>query len=338
VTNRNGIKFACYIYQQGLEYTDIRRTVLECERLGFDSVWLKDNFTSSWLNAYFSNKEDDEQQPNSENPILECWTTLSSLATLTNRIRLGAILVNIHRIPSVTAKMLSTLDVISNGRIEFGLSAGWYENEIKSYGLPFPKASTRIEMLEESIIIIKKILTENQASFEGKHYTIKDAKCSPKPIQKPYPPIWVGGGGKKTLQLVAKYADSWNYGLCTYDEYLSKISILRDCCKAVGRDYEKIAKAWQAIMLLGHNDSEIKMLKNTKDSDHTSSYSGSIQKKNSNMAIIGTPNDIIKEIKRYIVVSGVKYFTIHFPDLPNLRSLNLFAKSVIPHFRNGQLK
>ena len=212
MTNKNGIKFACYIYQQGLEYTDIRRIVLECERLGFDSVWLKDNFTSSWLNTYFSKKEDDNE-PNSKDPILECWTTLSSLATLTKRIRLGAILVNIHRIPSVTAKMLSTLDVISNGRVEFGLSAGWYENEIKSYGLPFPKASTRIEMLEESIIIIKRMLTENQASFEGKHYAIKDAKCSPKPIQKPHPPIWIGGGGKKTLQVAAKYANGWNYGL-----------------------------------------------------------------------------------------------------------------------------
>ena len=328
MTDRNGIKFACYIYQQGLEYTDIRRIVLECEKLGFDSVWLKDNFTSSWFNGCFSNKEDDDEQPNSEDPILECWTTLSSLATLTKRIRLGAILVNIHRIPSVTAKMLSTLDVISNGRIEFGLSAGWYENEIKSYGLPFPKASTRIEMLEESIIIIKKMLTENQASFEGKHYTIKDAKCSPKPIQKPHPPIWIGGGGKKTLQLVAKYADGWNYGLCTYDEYLSKISILRDCCKAVGRNYDKIIKAWHAIMLLGQNDNEIIMLKNRVN----------IWKENPKVAIVGTPNDIMKEIKRYMVVGDVRYFTIHFPDLPDLRSLNLFAKSVMPHFRNRYLK
>jgi alkanesulfonate monooxygenase SsuD/methylene tetrahydromethanopterin reductase-like flavin-dependent oxidoreductase (luciferase family) len=326
VTNKNGIKFACYIYQQGLEYTDIRRIVLECERLGFDAVWLKDNFTSSWLNAYFSNKEEDndeQQQPNSEDPILECWTTLSSLATLTKKIRLGAILVNIHRIPSVTAKMLSTLDVISNGRIEFGLSAGWYKNEIKSYGLSFPKALTRIAMLEESIIIIKKMLTENQASFEGKYYTIKDAKCSPKPIQKPHPPIWIGGGGKKTLKLVAKYADGWNYGLCTYDEYLSKISILRDCCKAVGRDYEKIAKAWHAIMLLGSDYSEMKMLKIRAD----------IWKKNSQVAIVGTPDDILKEIKKYMVVGGVRYFIIHFPDLPDLKSLSLFAKSVIPHFR-----
>jgi alkanesulfonate monooxygenase SsuD/methylene tetrahydromethanopterin reductase-like flavin-dependent oxidoreductase (luciferase family) len=324
VINENEIRFACYIYQQGLEYKDIRYIVLECEKLGFDSVWLKDNFTSFWLNAYFSNKEDEE--PNSEDPILECWTTLSSLATLTKRIRLGAILVNMHRLPSITAKMLSTLDIISNGRIEFGLSAGWYENEIRSYGLSFPKASTRLEMLEEGVIIIKRMLTENQASFEGKHYTIKDAKCIPKPIQKPHPPIWVGGGGKKTLQLVAKYADGWNYGLCTYNEYLSKISILRNCCKAVGRDYEKIAKAWHAIMLLGQDDNEIIMLKNN------------IDKWKKTVAILGTPNDIIGEIKRYMVIGGVRYFTIHFPDLPDLRSLNLFAKSVIPYFRNRQFK
>jgi alkanesulfonate monooxygenase SsuD/methylene tetrahydromethanopterin reductase-like flavin-dependent oxidoreductase (luciferase family) len=183
-------------------------------------------------------------------------------------------------------------------------------------------------MLEESIIIIKKMLTENQASFEGKHYTIKDAKCSPKPIQKPHPPIWIGGGGKKTIQLVAKYADGWNYGLCTYDEYLSKISFLRDCCNAVGRNYEKIAKAWHAIMLLGQNDNEIIMLKNRV----------SMRKENPKVAIVGTPNDIMKEIKRYMVVGDVRYFTIHFPDLPDLRSLNLFAKSVIPHFRNRYLK
>ena len=324
MTNENGIRFACYIYQQGLKYKDIRHIVLECEKLGFDSVWLKDNFTSSWLNAYFSNKEDEE--PNSEDPILECWTTLSSLATLTKRIRLGAILVDMHRLPSITAKMLSTLDIISKGRIEFGLSAGWYENEIRSYGLPFPKASTRLEMLEEGVIIIKRMLTENQASFEGKHYTIKDAKCNPKPIQRPHPPIWIGGGGKKTLQLVAKYADGWNYGLCTYNEYLSKISILRNSCKEVGRGYEKIAKAWHAIMLLGQNDNEIIMLKNN------------IDKWKKAVAILGTPNDIIGEIKRYMVIGGVRYFTIHFPDLPDLSSLNLFAKSVIPHFRNAQIK
>jgi alkanesulfonate monooxygenase SsuD/methylene tetrahydromethanopterin reductase-like flavin-dependent oxidoreductase (luciferase family) len=137
---------------------------------------------------------------------------------------------------------------------------------------------------------------------------------------------WIGGGGKKTLQLVAKYADGWNYGLCTYDEYLSKISILRDCCKAASRYFEKIAKAWHAIMLLGQDDNEIIMLKNRTD------------KWKRTVAILGTPNDTIGEIRRYMVSGGVRYFTIHFPDLPDLRSLNLFAKSVIPYFRNKQIK
>lgn len=95
-------------------------------------------------------------------------------------------MVNLHRSPSITAKMVSTLDVITYGRVEFGLSAGWYEKEIRSHGLPFPDASTRLEMLEESLVIIKKMLTEQQASsFNGKHYTIKEARCNPKPIQYP---------------------------------------------------------------------------------------------------------------------------------------------------------
>jgi alkanesulfonate monooxygenase SsuD/methylene tetrahydromethanopterin reductase-like flavin-dependent oxidoreductase (luciferase family) len=120
--------------------------------------------------------------------------------------------------------MVSTLDVITHGRVEFGLSAGWYEKEIKSYGIPFPDASARLEMLEESLIIIKKMLTEQLASsFNGKHYTIKEARCNPKLIQNPHPSLWVGGGGKKTLQLVAKYADGWDHGLCSYEEYLSVV-------------------------------------------------------------------------------------------------------------------
>jgi alkanesulfonate monooxygenase SsuD/methylene tetrahydromethanopterin reductase-like flavin-dependent oxidoreductase (luciferase family) len=179
-------------------------------------------------------------------------------------------------------------------------------------------------MLEESIIIIKKMLTEKVPSFEGKHYTIRNAKCSPKPIQKPHPPIWIGGGGKKTLLLVAKYADGWNYGLCTYDEYLSKLSILKDCCKVVGRDHEKIVKACHTIIMLGQNDNEVKVIKDK---------ASSIWKKNPNVAIVGTPENIIKKIERYID-KGVSYFIIHFVDLPSPRSLRLFARHVMPHFLN----
>lgn len=340
----NKIGFGCYIYQQGVEYKDIQRIVIECERLGFDSIWLKDNFTSSWLNAYFSYKEEREVlRKSADSPVLECWTTLSSLGSVTTKIRLGAILVNLHRSPSITAKMVSTLDVITHGRVEFGLSAGWYEKEIKSYGLPFPDASTRLEMLEESLVIIKKMLTEEQASsFNGKHYTIKEAKCNPKPIQNPHPPMWVGGGGKKTLRLVAKYADGWNYGLCSYEEYLSKLSILRNCCNTVGRNYENIIKALHTVILLVESDDEIASLKNkiyddntlSTNSNSSSSDGSGVWKKNPDLVIAGTANSIIREISRYVKL-GVNYFTIHFADVPDIRSLNLFARYVIPHFRNG---
>ena len=341
--DNNKIRFGCYIYQQGLEYKDIQRIVIECERLGFDSIWLKDNFTSSWLNDYFSYKEEREAIRRSINsPILECWTTLSSLGSVTTKIRLGAILVNLHRSPSIAAKMVSTLDVITHGRVEFGLSAGWYEKEIKSYGLPFPDASTRLEMLEESLVIIKKMLTKQQASsFNGKHYTIKEARCNPKPIQNPHPPLWVGGGGKKTLQLAAKYADGWNYGLCTYEEYLTKLSILRNCCNTVGRNYESIVKALHTVMFLTESDKEIASLKNEiYDDDITRSNSSSndgcgVWKKNPDLVIAGTANSIIREIGRYVKL-GVNYFTIHFADLPDIRSLDLFARYVIPHFRNRE--
>ena len=157
------LSFGCYIYQEGLEYNEIKRIVIECEKLGFDSVWLKDNF-GSWLDTYLScNRLIGKEENDSNESFLECCTTLSSLAASTKSIRLGAILVNLHRSPSITAKMISTLDVISNGRIEFGLSAGWYKTEIESYGLIYPqKTITRVQMLEESIKIIKKMLTVDE--------------------------------------------------------------------------------------------------------------------------------------------------------------------------------
>jgi len=312
------IRFGCYIYQEGLEYEDIKRIVIECERLGFDSVWLKDNFIP-WLQAYLSGANINEKET-----MLECWTTLSSLAVITKRIRLGAILVNLYRNPSILAKMVSTLDVISNGRLEFGLSAGWYEREFEAYGIIFPKAAVRVAMLEESIKIIKKMLTERQVSFKGKYYSIAKAVCNPKPIQKPCPPIWIGGGGKKTLQLAAKHADGWNYGLCTYDKYVDKLSFLKDCCKLIDRNHEGMVKGWQGVMLLGKDEEELRSKMDVLVKEVWES---------SGLLINGTPEKILKEIERYVSI-GVNYFTIYYPDVPDLRSLQLFAEHIIPHFRN----
>ena len=348
------IRFGCYIYQDGLKYKDILNIALECEKLGYDSLWLKDNFVP-WISDYhisFDSKNDNnttsttkaipQEKFNEKRTMLECWTTLSSLASATTKIRLGAILVNLYRNPSIVAKMASSLDVISNGRLEIGVSAGWFEKEAHAYGFAFPPNSVRVQMLEESILILRRMLTNSEsqnnninddnytASFKGKYFNISDAECNPKPIQKPHIPIWIGGSGRKTLALVAKYADGWNYGLCSYARYVDKISVLKNYCNNNESDNNRscrnIIKAWHGIIFLGSNEDE---LKNRKEM----MLDKKMIWKDSELVIAGTPEMILREIKKYVDI-GVTYFTIYFPDLPDMISLQLFAKNIIPYFRN----
>ena len=320
-------KFGCYIYQEGQRFEDIVSTVRECERRGFDSIWLKDNFLP-WLQSYVKDGKDNVVTCEPDNDlVLECWTTLSSLAPITRRIRLGAILVNSYRTPpSLLAKMVSTLDIISRGRLEFGLSAGWYRREFEAYGFDFPKASARVEMLEESIKIIKMMLmADSPISFSGKYFKVDGAICNPKPIQKPHPPLWIGGGGERTLEIAAEHANGWNYGLCSYEEYLVKLSLLKNCCKLINRNYQNIMKGLQSLVITGNHQEDVQR----KLSD--------LQKKKriendniSKISIIGTIEQVQAEIARYASI-GVNYFTMSFIDL---ESLQLFAKEIMPQFRD----
>ena len=346
------VRFGCYIYQDGLKYKDILNIALECEKLGYDSLWLKDNFIP-WISDYhisFDSKNDNntsatkaipQERFNEKRTMLECWTTLSSLASVTTKIRLGAILVNLYRNPSIVAKMASSLDVISNGRLDIGLSSGWFEKEAQAYGFAFPSNSVRVEMLEESILILRRMLTNSEsqnnnvndcdtASFKGKYFNISNAECNPKPIQKPCIPIWIGGSGRKTLALVAKYADGWNYGLCSYARYIDKLSMLKNYCNNNKSDNNRscrnIIKAWHGVIFLGSNEDE---LKNRKEM----MLDKKMIWKESELVIAGTPDTILREIKKYVDI-GVTYFTIYFPDLPDMISLQLFAKNIIPYFRN----
>ena len=314
---------------------------MECEKLGYDSVWLKDNFIP-WIQDYISSNSNtdnntyEERQQYKEEPtermMLECWTTLSSLVSVTTKIRLGAILVNLYRNPAIVAKMASTLDLISNGRLDIGLSAGWYQREAHAYGVTFPTDSVRVEMLEESVMVLRQMLmAENEnnngkISFKGRYYNVSNAECSPKPIQKPRIPIWVGGSGKKTLKIVAAYADGWNYGLCTYDEYAEKLILLKNHCRDNSRNYDDIIKAWHGILFLGIDESEL------RSRNMNISYKKGIMR-DSGLVIVGTPKTLLGEIERYLNI-GVTYFTVCFLDLPDTRSLQLFAEHIIHHFRN----
>ncbi len=290
------LEFGCFVYQDGLTFPEIEQIAQDCEELGFTSLWLKDNL-APWIYLYLKG------WPEPSKPdFLECLTTLSALAARTKKLRLGALLCNTFRNPALVAKIIATLDVISEGRIEFGLSAGWNPVEHDAYGINFPSARDRVTMLEESLEIIKRMWTQSEATFHGKFHSVDKAICKPKPVQEPYPPIWVGGAGSKTLKLAARFADGWNFGLCSEEFFASRLRKLNNYCLKVRREPSSIRKAWQGVIA----DSSMR---------------------DSNQGILGGSSPEIAEKLRWFLELGVSYFTFHFTDRMNLRT---FAREVIP--------
>jgi F420-dependent oxidoreductase-like protein len=201
----------------------------------FTGFWLFDHFVP--INGHV------------EGLCLDGWTLLSALAAATRRVRLGLMVgCNGYRYPAVLAKIATTIDQVSNGRLDMGLGAGWFETEYKMYGIPFPPPAQRIRELDEACQVLKLLWTQELADFEGKYYRLEAARHEPKPIQKPYPPLVIGGGGEKlTLRVVAKHADVWNSG-ASPEEALHKSRILDEHCAAIGRDPGTIVRSAQFYM------------------------------------------------------------------------------------------
>ncbi len=174
---------------------------------------------------------------NDDGDCFEAWTVLSALAALTSRIRVGLMVAsNTYRHPAVHAKIAATLDHVSGGRLEIGLGAGWFEPEHRAYGIELPPLGRRFDMFEEGLEVIHRLLTEESVDFEGRHYRLAGAYCNPKPLQRPRPPIVVGGRGEQRLiPAAARWADHWNYP--SHDEHFRrKIAVLHEACRAIGRD------------------------------------------------------------------------------------------------------
>ena len=309
-----GVFLPFYAFEFGEKNTSplfnrVRDVVIECERLGYHSVWLDDHLMFG------------------KRPILECWTTLATLSSLTTRIRLGTmVLCSSFRNPALLAKMTATLDVISGGRLEFGIGAGVQKEEHIAYGIPFPEARIRIERMKEAVEIIKKMWTEKKASYKGKHYEINEAICEPKPLQKPHPPITIGGGGEKlTLKVTAQYADRYDFGyLPSLELYKHKLEVLENYCRAVGRGPQEIEKScWPGgQVLISRDQKELgEKLLQRKPKRVTI---GDFEKLN----LVGTPDDCRKKLQPYADL-GVTHFMLFFGDLPSLDGLRLFAGSVM---------
>ena len=220
-----GIKTA----PQHTTYDDMLRVWQEAEEINaFEHAWLFDHFAPI--------------QGDVAGPCLEGWTVLAAFAALTKRLRLGLMVTgNTYRHPAVLAKIAATVDVISNGRLDFGIGAGWNEYEHASMGIPLYKPGERIRRLDEACEIIKRLFTEPTVDFDGRYYQLKDARSEPKPVQKPYPPFVIGGGGEQlTLRVVAKHANIWNSTSGSVDEFRHKVDVLHQHCAEIGRDPKEI--------------------------------------------------------------------------------------------------
>jgi F420-dependent oxidoreductase-like protein len=185
-----------------------------------------------------------EQTGPVDQPMLEAYVTLGYVAALTRRMTLGVLVTGVmYRYPGLLAKIVTTLDVLSGGRGRLGVGASWYEREQRALGVPVVPVPERFERLEETLQICRQMWSDNDGPYEGRHYRLAETLCSPRPLTRPHPPILVGGGGeKRTLRLVARYADACNLLVRSPSEVAHKLDVLRWHCDDEGRDYDDIAK------------------------------------------------------------------------------------------------
>ena len=307
------VEFGVMLRQQKIEFSEIQDAAQLCDKLGYDSVWFYDHVLGQGIIGI---------------DILEPWTLMSALSTVTERIKLGTmVLCNGFRHPPLLAKMAATLDYISNGRLELALGAGWFEQEFTTYGYDYPNAVTRIEQLAEAAKILKSMWTEEEATFNGKHFQINGAICNPKPVQKPFLPLTIGGSGEKhLLRMVAESADVWNCPASSALEYDKKINALKGHCKDVGREINDITISQQTVCVLVNNESELE--EKLEKGQRRYGFFGEVGK----LGIVGTPEQCIEKIKAD-VGKGITKYTIFFSDVMKKETLELFANEVIPEFR-----
>jgi len=281
------------------------------EKLGYDSIWVYDHFHNVPRPAHET--------------VFECWTVIAAISQLTTKIRLGQMVgCNLYREPSLLAKITSTIDVISGGRLDWGIGAGWYENECRGYGFDFPEPKVRIAMLRECVEIVRSMWTNEETTYDGKHYKMVRGNCDPKPLQKPHPPIWIGGGGEQlTLRVVARYADYSNFG-GTLKEFAHKIEVLKGHCLAVGRDESEIQKTWSPDVFIRRTEKELK-------ADGSLSLRGDAFDDWQNANLVGTVEQVSEKVQKYIDL-GCSGFIPWCADYPSTETVELFAE-VMNNFR-----
>ncbi|KAB8143889.1 LLM class F420-dependent oxidoreductase [Chloroflexia bacterium SDU3-3] len=282
----------------------------------FDSIWLYDHFHTV-------------PQPTQE-AVFECWASTAALARDTKRVNIGQMVTcNGYRNPAVLAKMASTIDVLSHGRLYCGLGAGWYEHEWRAYGYGFPETRERMRGFREAVKLIVKMWTEDTPKFDGEYYHINGPINEPKGVRKPHPSLWLGGGGEKvTLKLVARYANACNVGGGDPETIRQKLAILQQHCADVGRNYDEIIKSTSMNILLLEDGAD-----REKATEPYRKLYGWSQEELEKQAVVGNAEQVAARVQA-VVDAGANYVITYFPRVAYDRTgMVRFAQEIAPTFQ-----
>lgn len=306
-------RFSIQVGQQFAAWDEIVRIWQRAEQLGYDGAFTYDHFMAVMMDPW--------------DPCLEAWTTLAALAVHTHRLRLGVLVTgNTYRHPAVLAKIATTLDIVSGGRLDFGIGSGWFEAEHTAFGIPFQTAATRCRMLDEALTVIRSLWTERTTTFAGRYYALREAIAEPKPAQQPYPPILVAASGeRRMLRIVARHADAWN-GFGSPVVFRHKIAVLAEHCRAEGRDLAAIEKSVLLPASMGA-DPDFRAALVTG----FAAFQGISTGEAPDWMLLGTADAVKRQIERYLA-EGVTHFIITLTPF-NFEVLEQFAAEVLPAFR-----
>jgi len=275
----------------GKKLAEIARTA---DDVGFSSLWVMDHFFQ------IGSRDRSMGLGPAEDEMLEGYSTLSYLAGVTKKVTLGTMVTGVvYRHPGILVKTVTTLDVLSSGRVYLGIGAAWNEREARGLGVPFPSTKERLEQLEETLEIAKQMWSDNNGAYAGKYFQLAETLCSPQPLSKPHPPILIGGSGeKKTLRLVAKYADACNlFARMGVDTVRGKLDILKQHCEEVGRDYAEIEKTTLSTVHLAPDKMNAK--------------------------------NVIEECRALSDI-GIQHAIFNMPNVHEIKPLEIFGREIIP--------
>ncbi len=300
-----------YVPQMGFTFTDVLHRAQRCEELGIGSLWLYDHMYGPGVPGIDS---------------LEAWTLATALLSRTERLRVGhLVLCNQFRHPAVLAKMATTLDQISGGRLELGIGSGSIEDEHQRMGLPWGSFASRSERLRETLEILVQAFTEERIDFDGTHYVVRDMPIKPGPVQRPRPPVIVGGSGEKyTLPLVARYADVWNVPTYALGEMEHKLAVLRSLCEQIGRDPAEIVMSVEAVLALAPDDASLDSVREVAEKRFGNPAFG-LQAG----GLVGTPSAVVDRLGE-LRAMGFDQVVLFTHDRASDTTLELLAAEVLP--------